>query len=200
MKRTILFLMLVACISFAGCRNFSTYNETLDKDGKVVSKSSVEYRSKFTDKNVAIISEVEAFKVTTSTDTSSGNMFPQVAFGWFWLALLELNVTSGGELFFYKENSHWMVDNTSGRTMLYIKNTTDVDQNVKVESKPKLFIATPFFSFGTGTNKTKVEITPGKATPKKPVVISEATGGNTMTVIQKEPEKKEALLDKLNPF
>ncbi len=171
--------------------NENTY--TFDDEGKIKTLTTYSKESKFIDKNVAIMTEVEAFKVTTSPD-ASGSMLPQVSFGWFWTLFIDVVVAADNEIFFCKTNSHWFVGNTSGMTMFYMKNNSNKDQRVKIKSIPKMFIDTPLMKFGNSTNKTDVDISPG-GDPDDFVIKSNATDGNTLSI--KLPNDKPSI-DLLN--
>lgn len=187
------YLMLLLTFSLmVGCRNYSTVTETYGGEGNLATRSTIEYKSKFTEKNVAVLTEVEAFKVTTSPD-ASGSILPQISFGWFWTALITMNVETNGELLFLKCNSHWFVDNTSGVTMLYIRNNTKVTQQVELKSKPKLLIDLPFVRFGAGPNLTEVHITPMDGESESPTTQATVSGGNE--IIIKPPKKSNSVVD-----
>ena len=184
MRFTIIIGLLAVIL--AGCRNFSSMTETYDNTGKVASRTLTEYKSKFTKKDVGIMTEVEAFKVTTSPDVSSGTVLPTVSLGWFWSVLLDLNMKDKEEMLFVKTNTHWFVNNTSGITMLYIKNNTGKKQNVKIKSKPKFFIDLPMLKFGLPGNDTTVNIPRKSDKDMVPIVKTMTSGDNHITILHKK--------------
>ena len=183
--------LIVLLVGTVGCMNVSERTVKFDKDGKPTEYTEYVKKERFADKNISALTEVEAFKVTTSPD-ASGNMLPQVSFGWFWTLVLDEILAPGKEIFFCKTNSHWFVNNNSGVTMLYIKNGSDKNQEVKINSKPKTYIDTPLIKFGSSTNKTDVKITPG-AKPGKLTIRSTAVGGNEMKISFPKPQEYDAL-------
>ena len=174
-------VVLLSLLSIVGCRNLSTYDIKYDKSGKVVSAKGTLYESKFTHKNVNIITDCTVFKVTTGAQADSA--IPSVSMGWFWTALLELGLYSDGELCFYKKTYNLISDKPAGETFLYIRNGTKTKQNIKVESRPRYFLDLPFFKIGVGPNKTKVIITPDKKNSKPPYILTKTTGGNEIEVV-----------------
>ena len=146
MKRLLL-CGLLCCV--VGCRNLYV----IEKPNGV---KITAYQSKLTNKSVNIISEVQAIKV--STGMSAESPIPNVSLGWWWIALLEANLESGGRLIFYKRSQSMFSKTITGTTFLYIENDTKTTKKVKVESKPKYFLDLPMIKIGIGDNITKINI------------------------------------------
>jgi hypothetical protein len=155
--KVIKLLAVMVLLFISGCRNFYDGTTEYDSDGNITKQTYSAMQSKFTNKSVNFITEVQAIKATM-TDPMTGGIFPQVDLGWFWTAFMEQNIKDGGRLVFYKESHSMFGQAITGKTLLYIENTSGKEKKITVTCKPKFLIDLPGIKIGAGGNIVNVKI------------------------------------------